>query len=115
MFGRQQLLLISLLFFSVGAALCAVAEDFTFFISGRSVQGIGGGGIITMGQIIFSDIVPLRQRPKYFAMVLGAWAIGKSLNLGASSPLTSRLRLNPWAGNGWNIRAIPELALGILP
>lgn len=78
-FGRQQLLVISLLFFSIGAALCAVAEDFTLFLGGRSVQGIGGGGIITMGQMIFSDIVPLRQRPKYFAMVLGAWAIGSIL------------------------------------
>lgn len=34
-----------------------------------------------MGQMIFSDIVPLRQRPKYFAMVLGAWAIGKCIQL----------------------------------
>lgn len=79
LFGRQQLLLISLIFFSLGAALCAFSHDFVLFLAGRSVQGIGGGGIITMGQIIFSDIVPLRQRPKYFAIVLGAWAIGTIL------------------------------------
>jgi MFS family permease len=45
-------------------------------LTGRSIQGIGGGGIITVTQVIFCDIVPLRQRPKYFAMVLGAWSIG---------------------------------------
>jgi MFS family permease len=48
----------------------------TTFLAGRSIQGIGGGGIISMGQVVYADIVPLRQRPKYFAMVLGAWAIG---------------------------------------
>ena len=29
-----------------------------------------------MGQIIYADLVPLRQRPKYFALVLAAWALG---------------------------------------
>lgn len=75
-FGRRQLLLLSVVFFSTGALICALANDFTILFVGRSIQGIGGGGIITMGQVIFSDIVPLRQRPKYFSFVLGAWAIG---------------------------------------
>lgn len=75
-FGRQSLLLISLFFFTLGTILCAVANDFTVMLVGRSIQGIGGGGIITMSQVIFCDIVPLRQRPKYFALVLGSWSIG---------------------------------------
>ncbi|KNG52046.1 MFS general substrate transporter [Stemphylium lycopersici] len=60
LFGRQQLLIIALFLFTLG----------------RSIQGIGGGGIITLTQVIFCDIVPLRQRPKFFAMVLGAWSVG---------------------------------------
>lgn len=32
-----------------------------------------------MGQIIYADLVPLRQRPKYFALVLAAWALGTVL------------------------------------
>ncbi|KZM24873.1 transmembrane transport [Ascochyta rabiei] len=75
-FGRQQMLLFSLTFFTVGTILCSVAHSFTVLLVGRSVQGIGGGGIITTTQVIFCDIVPLRQRPKFFAMVLGAWSIG---------------------------------------
>ena len=43
---------------------------------GRCIQGVGGGGIISMTQVIFCDLIPLRQRPKYFAMVLLAWSIG---------------------------------------
>jgi MFS family permease len=71
--------MLSVLFFSAGSLLCALANDFTVLFVGRSIQGIGGGGIITLGQVIFSDIVPLRQRPKYFSFVLGAWAIGMIL------------------------------------
>lgn len=79
-FGRKELLLTSVLFFTMGTALCApIAKNFTVFFIGRSIQGIGGGGIITMGQVIFADIVPLRQRPKYFSIVLAAWALGSVL------------------------------------
>ncbi|KAK1658017.1 major facilitator superfamily transporter [Colletotrichum godetiae] len=79
-FGRKEMLLVSLFFFTLGTLLCApLAHDFTVLLAGRSIQGIGGGGIITMGQIIFADIIPLRLRPKYFAFVLGAWALGSVL------------------------------------
>lgn len=74
------MLVVSVLFFTLGTLLCApIAKDFTVFFVGRSIQGIGGGGIITMGQVIFADIVPLRQRPKYFSLVLAAWALGSVL------------------------------------
>lgn len=69
-----------MLFFTMGTALCApIAKDFSIFFFGRAIQGIGGGGIITMGQVIFADIIPLRQRPKYFSIVLAAWALGSVL------------------------------------
>ncbi|KAL2174902.1 major facilitator superfamily domain-containing protein [Thermothelomyces heterothallicus CBS 202.75] len=79
-FGRKEMLFASICFFTLGTILCApVARNFTVFFVGRSIQGIVGGGIITMGQVIFADIVPLRQRPKYFSLVLAAWALGSVL------------------------------------
>ncbi|KAI5792616.1 major facilitator superfamily transporter [Pyronema domesticum] len=50
--------------------------DFTQLLGGRSIKGIGGGGILVMVQIIFADIVPLRFRPKWFGCVTAAWAVG---------------------------------------
>jgi EmrB/QacA subfamily drug resistance transporter len=76
-FGRKEMLIISILLFTLGTLLCApLANNFTTLLVGRSIQGIGGGGVITLGQVIYADIVPLRQRPKYFSLVLGAWALG---------------------------------------
>lgn len=45
-------------------------------LAGRSVQGIGGGGILSLNLVILTDVVPLRQRPAYLAITQGAWAIG---------------------------------------
>jgi MFS family permease len=75
-FGRQQQLIVSLVLFTFGTALCAVAHDFGVLLTGRCIQGIGGGGIVTLAQVIFCDIVPLRQRPKYFSLVLASWSVG---------------------------------------
>lgn len=107
-FGRKEMLIVSVLFFTFGTILCApIAKNFPVFFAGRSIQGIGGGGIITMGQVIFADIVPLRQRPKYFSLVLAAWALGSVLG-----PLIGGLfvehaswswcfYINVSAGTGW--------------
>lgn len=77
-FGRRQLIQASLVFFTAGSIICARAASFPVLLAGRCVQGIGGGGIITMGQVVYADIVPLRQRAKWFALVLLAWALGST-------------------------------------
>lgn len=78
-FGRRELLVPSIVFFAAGSVVCGVAHDFTVMIVGRVIQGVGGAGVIALSQIIFADLVPLRQRPKYFTMILGAWALGSVL------------------------------------
>ena len=37
---------------------------------------MGGGGIIALTMVIFSDIIPLRQRPKYWSLIQIMWALG---------------------------------------
>ena len=45
-------------------------------MAGRSIQGIGGGGILALGLVIVTDIVPLRQRPVYVGVNQMSWAVG---------------------------------------
>jgi MFS family permease len=75
-FGRRPLLFLCLALFTAGSIICGAAHHFAVLLLGRSIQGIGGGGIITLVQILFADIVPLRQRPRWFSLVLAAWALG---------------------------------------
>ena len=75
-FGRRLLYLISLAFFTIGTLLCCLSQDFSQFLAGRSIQGIGGGGILALGLVILTDIIPLRQRPLYVGVNQISWAFG---------------------------------------
>ncbi|KIX92881.1 uncharacterized protein Z520_11357 [Fonsecaea multimorphosa CBS 102226] len=74
--GRPQTLFTVLLSFTVGTILCATAHSIGIMLVGRCLQGVGGGGVIIISLVIFSDIVPLRFRPKYVGVLQGAWALG---------------------------------------
>lgn len=75
-FGRKELLLISALFFAVGSIVAAVATNMTMMLIGRCIQGIGGGGILTLGEILVTDLVPLAVRGAWFGYLGSMWAIG---------------------------------------
>ncbi|KAJ5641382.1 hypothetical protein N7490_005382 [Penicillium lividum] len=76
MFGRRAMILVAILFFCVGAIVAAVAKNFTYMLVGRSIQGVGGGGIIALSEIVITDIVPLRHRGKYFGIMSAMWSLG---------------------------------------
>ncbi len=75
-FGRRLFYLISLGFFTIGTLLCCRSQNFTELLAGRSIQGVGGGGILALGLVILTDIVPLRQRPIYLGVNQISWAVG---------------------------------------
>lgn len=75
-FGRRSLTILSTLLFMAGSALAGAANSVGMMIAGRTIQGIGGGGIITLGEIIVCDLLPLRERGQYTGIIAGAYAIG---------------------------------------
>ncbi|KAI1326474.1 major facilitator superfamily transporter [Xylariaceae sp. FL0255] len=76
--GRPICLIVSTILFTIGTIVCSTSHDITSMLAGRTVQGVGGGGIHSLGLVILSDIVPLRWRPKWYGIVLAAWALGLS-------------------------------------
>ena len=75
-FGRKPIIFISLTIFGVGVIIAATAKNFGVILAGRSIQGIGGGGVITLTEIIVTDLVPLRERGKWFSFISAMWALG---------------------------------------
>lgn len=63
-------------FFLLGTLVCATAGNFTFLLVGRSIQGIGSGGIVSLTDIVITDLVPLRLRGNYVGIISSQWAIG---------------------------------------
>ncbi|KAI9871250.1 MAG: hypothetical protein M1830_003143, partial [Pleopsidium flavum] len=75
-FGRKPMILLALTFFTAGAIISALAHNFTILLIGRSIQGIGGGGIIALTYVVVTDLVTLRDRGKWFGLISMMWAIG---------------------------------------
>ena len=75
-FGRKPVIMVGLLFFLVGAIIAAVANGFSVLLVGRSLQGIGGGGLIALTEIVVTDLVPLRLRGRWFGIISGMWSLG---------------------------------------
>src|ERR1700712_3736067 len=75
-FGRTPVLLFALGLFTVGAITASAASNFTLLLVGRSIQGVGGGGLIALTYVIVADMVNLRNRGKWFSMISLQWAIG---------------------------------------
>lgn len=74
--SSRLILIVAVLFFTLGTILCCSAQKFPQLLAGRSIQGVGGGALMSMPFIVATEIIPLRQRPKYTAIVLVAGAAG---------------------------------------
>ncbi|KAI0904291.1 major facilitator superfamily domain-containing protein [Ustulina deusta] len=70
-FGRMPVLFCSTLLFLIGIVLSAVAQDFTLVFAERHIQGVGGGGVILLNDLIITDLVPMRQRGHVVGPVIG--------------------------------------------
>lgn len=57
--------------FFLGSLAASLAQTATQLIIFRAFTGVGGGGLMTVAQMIVSDVVPLRERGKYQG-ILGA-------------------------------------------
>ncbi|KAF9959172.1 hypothetical protein BGZ72_010207 [Mortierella alpina] len=79
MFGRKRTMLFACAVFLLGSALCGSARSMLMLIIARSVQGLGGSGIIALANIITADIVPLQQRGSYQGAIAMVFALAAVL------------------------------------
>lgn len=73
--GRRVTLYAAILIFLAGSLVSAVAPSMLVLIIGRSIQGIGGGGLFALTQTVIGDLVPPRERARYAAWISGTWAV----------------------------------------
>ena len=84
--GRKRLMLLALIVFVVASVLCATAPTMLTLIMARVLQGVGGGGLMTLSQALVGETVPPRERGRYqgylasifmvsstFGPVMGGW------------------------------------------
>ena len=64
-FGRRPAIIITIVLFALGSGICGGADSMNMLIAGRTVQGLGGGGIQSLTGIILADLVTLQDRGAY--------------------------------------------------
>lgn len=77
--GRKGLYLTAIVIFIVGSVLGGLAESMETLILGRAVQGVGGGGLMILSQVIIADVIPARDRGKYGGFIGAVWGLSSVL------------------------------------
>ncbi|KAI5478027.1 MFS multidrug transporter [Pseudohyphozyma bogoriensis] len=78
-FGRRPTMLAALVFFAIGSAIAGSAHSMNILIVGRTIQGVGGGGILTMAEILTVDLIPLADRGAYVGILGSVWGISSAI------------------------------------
>ncbi|PYH88411.1 major facilitator superfamily transporter [Aspergillus ellipticus CBS 707.79] len=74
-FGRRPMTSIALLIFAAGSAVSGAAQNTGMLLAGRTIQGLGGGAITTLSEVLVCDMVSLRERGTYAGVLGAAWAL----------------------------------------
>lgn len=77
--GRRTTLLTAIAVFLGGSALCSLSPNMFFLIAARAIQGLGGGGLMSLVQTVVADIVTPKERGRIqgmFAAVFTSSSLG---------------------------------------
>lgn len=74
--GRRNSLMLALGVFLAGSVVCALAASLPVLVTGRVLQGAGGGALNALVLTILADIIPPAERGRYQGWTTGAFLLG---------------------------------------
>ncbi len=98
-YGRKYIYLTSILLFGVGSLFCGMAENFgsfTVLLIARSVQAIGGGGILPIATAEFGTTFPKEKRGMALGLVGGVYGIANIFGASAGSAILDIFGTDNW-------------------
>jgi MFS family permease len=78
-YGRRSTLLVAIGTFALASLVSATAPSMTVLILARGLQGLGGGGLLSLAQTIIADVVSPLERGRYqgyIGMVFAGSSVG---------------------------------------
>ncbi|KAF5347240.1 hypothetical protein D9756_009985 [Leucocoprinus leucothites] len=107
-FGRKTMLSVALTLLMVGNLSAGFSKSILQVIISRGVAGAGGGVLLTLSQIILSDVVSLRDRGKYQTIMASINLLGVAVGPVIGGMIVQK------AGWQWTFWVIVPLALCVL-
>ncbi|KAJ5728544.1 MFS general substrate transporter [Penicillium malachiteum] len=74
--GRKKPLYAAFALFGIGSIVFSVAHSMAVLIVGRVIQGLGGGGLDVLSEVIVADITTLQERAIYIGLLSLPMAAG---------------------------------------
>ena len=108
-YGLRLSMSIAALVFAAGCAVSAIAQSMEVVLTGRLLQGLGGGGLMALSFVAVSQLFPTRLVARAMAAISTFWGVSAFLG-----PLIGGLfvEFGTWRGGFWFF-ALQALALGI--
>ncbi|WP_280707443.1 MULTISPECIES: MFS transporter [Kitasatospora] len=91
--------------FAGGLVVAGTAANMWLFVSGRAIQGLGGGLVIVALYVVAGRAFPERLRPAVFAAFSAAWVLPSIIGPVVSGAVTQHL------GWRWVFLAVPMLVV----
>ncbi len=106
--GRRVVYQFAIISFIAASILAGLAQNMTQLVLFRALQGIGGGGLQSLGFIVMSDIVSPRHRGRYMGYFTGTYALS-----GLAGPLLGGLIVDS-SFLGWRWIFFLNLPIGLI-
>jgi len=106
LFGRRRIMVVALAVFMAASVLCALAPTFPLLLAARVMQGLGGGGLMTLAQALVGEHVPPRERGSYQGYLSACIVAGTTFG-----PVAGGFITQLW---GWHAVFLTYLPLGLI-
>jgi len=75
LYGRRNVYLFAISLFLLGSIVVSLAQNYEFILIGRSIQGIGAGGIIPVASAVIGDTFPREKQGRALGLIGAVFGI----------------------------------------
>src|SRR5262245_19950550 len=105
-YGGKPMMFVALGVFLVASLLCALATSIEMLSLARILQGLGGGGLMTLSQALIGETIPPRERARYQGYLAAVMVTSSAFGPVAGGYLTHHF--------GWRSVFLINLPLAVL-
>ncbi len=105
-YGGRRMMFLALAIFLGASLFCAMATSIEMLTVGRILQGLGGGGLMTLTQALIGEAIPPRDRARYQGYLAGVAVSSSTFGPVVGGLLTQHF--------GWRSIFLVNLPLGLI-
>ena len=105
-YGGRRMMFVALAIFLAASVFCAAATSIEMLAIGRILQGLGGGGLMTLSQALIGEAIPPRERARYQGYLAGVAVSSSTFGPVVGGLLTQHF--------GWRSIFLINLPLGLI-